>query len=383
MQQNASEASVWIQFFKDSAIPDKYVQLYTNKFTENRIRLDMLADLDRPLLNDLGITAIGDCLSILKHAKTWTPKMPDLTSKKNEVAKRIIGSYISKSPSPSDSESEKSVKVSLSKKQTQKSVSSTLSADLASRLNFNPVGKPGQERVTSTTNDEGIKDVVSKKSNKRKLDSDEEDTIVKAPVLEYRGFLKNNSEAKTVIRLVNNKRVLSVNEPKKIDAASMKRTISVQPTNKKLTISTGTNKASSKVQTQPAKTLQLKKFDSLKSDFNTKSVFDRINTTLVNSSEVSSTSQALSQRISKGATKANQFTKNPTNTTIDKKFTITLNNHSKSPKNRTITPITFGTDKTQLKKNQNNKLNSVVRTVNQMTSNNRKTTRDVFSRISL
>lgn len=69
------EASVWIQFFKDSAIPDKYVQLYTNKFTENRIRLDMLADLDRPLLNDLGITAIGDCLSILKHAKTWTPKV--------------------------------------------------------------------------------------------------------------------------------------------------------------------------------------------------------------------------------------------------------------------------------------------------------------------
>lgn len=138
-----------------------------------------------------------------------------MTSKKNEVAKRIIGSYISKSPSPSDSESEKSVKVSLSKNQTQKNVSSTLSADLASRLNFNPVGKPGQERVTSTTNDD-IEDVVSKKSNKRKLDSDEEDTIVKAPVLEYRGFLKNNSEAKTVVRLVNNKRVLSVNESKKI-----------------------------------------------------------------------------------------------------------------------------------------------------------------------
>jgi hypothetical protein len=30
----------------------------------------MLIDLDRALLNEMGISAIGDCLSILKHAKT-------------------------------------------------------------------------------------------------------------------------------------------------------------------------------------------------------------------------------------------------------------------------------------------------------------------------
>ncbi len=64
---------MWVQFFKEASIPAQYVQSYAHKFTENRIRFDMLPDLDRQLLNELGISAIGDCLSILKHAKTWTP----------------------------------------------------------------------------------------------------------------------------------------------------------------------------------------------------------------------------------------------------------------------------------------------------------------------
>lgn len=63
------EQDVWFRFFKDASIPSGFAQNYAKKFIENRIRFEMLADLDRPLLNELGITAIGDCLSILKHAK--------------------------------------------------------------------------------------------------------------------------------------------------------------------------------------------------------------------------------------------------------------------------------------------------------------------------
>lgn len=65
-----SDLQVWQRFFKDALIPAQFIQTYANKFTENRIRFDMLADLDKSLLNEMGITAIGDCLSILKHAKT-------------------------------------------------------------------------------------------------------------------------------------------------------------------------------------------------------------------------------------------------------------------------------------------------------------------------
>ena len=60
---------MWFRFFKNASIPAGFAQNYAKKFVENRIRFEMLADLDRQLLNELGITAIGDCLSILKHAK--------------------------------------------------------------------------------------------------------------------------------------------------------------------------------------------------------------------------------------------------------------------------------------------------------------------------
>ncbi len=70
-----TEYSKWIKFFKDASIPPEYVETYAKKFAENRIRFDLLADLDRPLLNEMGITAIGDCLSILKHAKSISSKV--------------------------------------------------------------------------------------------------------------------------------------------------------------------------------------------------------------------------------------------------------------------------------------------------------------------
>ncbi len=61
--------AIWVKFFKNASIPNQFANVYASKFNDNRIRFDMLADLDRALLNEMGITAIGDCLSILKHAK--------------------------------------------------------------------------------------------------------------------------------------------------------------------------------------------------------------------------------------------------------------------------------------------------------------------------
>ena len=49
----------WIQFFKDASIPPKFAGIYAAKFTENRIRFDMLGDIDKHLLNEMGINAIG------------------------------------------------------------------------------------------------------------------------------------------------------------------------------------------------------------------------------------------------------------------------------------------------------------------------------------
>ena len=66
---------MWCRFFRDALIPEQFVNVYASKFNENRIRFDMLCDIDKTLLNEMGIVAIGDCLSILKHAKAAYAKV--------------------------------------------------------------------------------------------------------------------------------------------------------------------------------------------------------------------------------------------------------------------------------------------------------------------
>ena len=59
----------WVAFFGDAGIPSAAAKTYAASFVENRIRGDMLADLDKEYLRDMGITVLGDIICILKHAK--------------------------------------------------------------------------------------------------------------------------------------------------------------------------------------------------------------------------------------------------------------------------------------------------------------------------
>lgn len=58
-----------MKFFEDSGIPTKLSIQYAMTFVDNRISRAMLGDLTKEILKDMGITAIGDVISILKHAK--------------------------------------------------------------------------------------------------------------------------------------------------------------------------------------------------------------------------------------------------------------------------------------------------------------------------
>ena len=78
MKTKLADKSTWMRFFKDASIPAEFIGIYASKFVENRIRFDMLGDLDRALLNEMGISAIGDSLSILKHAKIIMQKVRNL-----------------------------------------------------------------------------------------------------------------------------------------------------------------------------------------------------------------------------------------------------------------------------------------------------------------
>lgn len=61
--------SYWLQFFLEAGIPSSDATNYAITFSENRIKEEMLPDLNKEILNDLDIKLMGDVIAILKHAK--------------------------------------------------------------------------------------------------------------------------------------------------------------------------------------------------------------------------------------------------------------------------------------------------------------------------
>jgi len=59
----------WIKFFLDAGIPSFASSKYATIFYENRIQSNMLMDLDKDILKEIGLSVIGDIIAILKHAK--------------------------------------------------------------------------------------------------------------------------------------------------------------------------------------------------------------------------------------------------------------------------------------------------------------------------
>ena len=64
----------WFKFFQDCNLPDTISRNYSILFSNNRMQVDMLNELTKELLHEIGICAIGDVLSILKHVKEMSKK---------------------------------------------------------------------------------------------------------------------------------------------------------------------------------------------------------------------------------------------------------------------------------------------------------------------
>ncbi|XP_049952448.1 uncharacterized protein LOC126467730 isoform X4 [Schistocerca serialis cubense] len=61
----------WMNFFRDAGIPPNVSASYASSFCQNRIHLNMVLELNRDLLKELGVNLIGDAIAILRHAKSF------------------------------------------------------------------------------------------------------------------------------------------------------------------------------------------------------------------------------------------------------------------------------------------------------------------------
>ncbi|KAM6111600.1 uncharacterized protein C19orf47 homolog [Phoenicopterus ruber ruber] len=109
--------SEWIQFFKEAGIPPGPAVNYAVMFVDNRIQKNMLMDLNKEIMNELGITVVGDIIAILKHAKivyrqemckaateSLCPSSPnvqaELRRNANSAASRMIANSLSRDSPP-------------------------------------------------------------------------------------------------------------------------------------------------------------------------------------------------------------------------------------------------------------------------------------------
>ncbi|KAG9472954.1 uncharacterized protein C19orf47 homolog isoform X2 [Eleutherodactylus coqui] len=110
--------SEWINFFKEAGIPAGPAVNYAVTFVDNRIQKSMLMDLNKEIINELGITAVGDVIAILKHAKVvhrqdickaltevpsqmQTSMQSELRRNANSPATRMIANSLSRDSPPS------------------------------------------------------------------------------------------------------------------------------------------------------------------------------------------------------------------------------------------------------------------------------------------
>ncbi|XP_012512468.1 PREDICTED: uncharacterized protein C19orf47 homolog [Propithecus coquereli] len=104
--------SEWIQFFKEAGIPPGPAVNYAVMFVDNRIQKSMLLDLNKEIMNELGVTVVGDIIAILKHAKVvhrqvgcpaqplWPPQSPNGLPFPPTAASRMITNSLNRDSPP-------------------------------------------------------------------------------------------------------------------------------------------------------------------------------------------------------------------------------------------------------------------------------------------
>ena len=134
----STHSNEWVKFFTAAGIPSKYAAKYAAIFQEHRIQKDMLKDLNKEILSDMGIKTMGDVIAIMRQAKEVDEE---------ETRAKVLGSHGDRS-SPATMTGKPRLIRPVKLSGLEEASSGGLSTSLARRLGSGSVQGPSEVRRT-------------------------------------------------------------------------------------------------------------------------------------------------------------------------------------------------------------------------------------------
>ncbi|XP_041035196.1 uncharacterized protein C19orf47 homolog isoform X3 [Carcharodon carcharias] len=231
--------SEWIQFFKDAGIPAGPAVNYAVSFVDNRIQKNMLMDLTKDIMNELGISVVGDIIAILKHAKVvYKQELAKMATESISTShgnvqfelKRTANSLLTRpaDPGPETSAKRRRVTAEMEGKyiinmpkgttaKTKKILEQQASKGLPRMSVFDRLGAEAKADTTTGSKPTGVFSRLGEVVNQKKESSDEDDA---GSVLQYAGVLKRAPTA-----TVKESTKLTLTTKEKASAAKAKNTV--------------------------------------------------------------------------------------------------------------------------------------------------------------